>query len=88
MKINCVKSGGFMGLQKSCVIETKDLDDSEKEAFEEVKRESRRDENARDVYVYYFNFEENNEEKEVVVEETCIVDKMMPFIRKVDNKMT
>ena len=77
-----------MGLQKSCVIETSELDDSEKEAFEEVKRESRRDENVRDAYVYYFNFEENNQEKEVVVEETCIEDKMMPFIKKVNNNMT
>ena len=87
MKITCIKSGGFMGLQRSCEIETNDLDDSEKQAFEEVKKESRRDENVRDAYIYYFKFRENNHEKEVVVEETCIEENMMPFIRKVNHKM-
>lgn len=77
-----------MGLQRSCEIESNDLDELEKQAFEEVKKESRRDENVMDSYVYYFNFEENDLEKEIVVEETCIEEKMMPFIRKVNQKMT
>ncbi|MDT0685895.1 protealysin inhibitor emfourin [Autumnicola psychrophila] len=87
MKINCIKSGGFLGLQRSCEIETNDLDESEKKAFEKVKKESRRDENVRDTFIYYFKFQENNLEKEIVVEETCLEEEMMPFIRKVDHKL-
>lgn len=87
MKIMCIKSGGFMGQEQSCIIDSKELNHSEREAFEQLIKESRKDESMRDSYVYYFNFEANNTEKEVILEETLIEENMMPFIRKVNNKL-
>lgn len=87
MKITCIKSGGFLGQEQTCIIDTGELDETEKEAFNELIKESRRDEKMRDSYVYYFSFEEGNSEKEVIMEETLLEEKMMPFIRKVDNTL-
>ena len=87
MKITCIKSGGFLGQEQSCIIDTSELDETEQKAFNELIKESRRDEKMRDSYVYYFSFEEGNSEKEVIMEETLLEDKMMPFIRKVDNSL-
>lgn len=88
MKITCIKSGGFMGQEQSCIIDSKELNPSEQEAFEQLITQSRKDEEMRDSYVYYFNFEANNTENEVILEETYIEESMMPFIRKVNNKLS
>ncbi|MDT0676980.1 hypothetical protein [Autumnicola musiva] len=88
MKIHCVKSGGFLGRQQSCVIELEELNTSENMAFKEVAKENRTNESMRDSYVYYFSFEENNAKKEVNLEESLIQEKMQPFIDKVNSKLS
>ena len=88
MIIKCEKSGGFMGNQMSCTIEFDELNPAEKNAFEELQKESGKDPRMRDSYVYSFKIlKDNTEEEKVDIDETYLTEKMIPFINKVDSKL-
>ncbi|MEH6407140.1 MAG: hypothetical protein V7767_07655 [Leeuwenhoekiella sp.] len=87
MKIVCMKTGGFMGSQLSCVIELDELSPVEKDGFEAVQEKSLKDDKMRDSYVYKFEFPDKNKEDEIEIDETLVTDRMVPFINKVDSKL-
>ena len=86
MKIKCIKSGGFMGRELICEIDTDELNTAEKIAFNEVEKEGREDPQIRDSFVYYFKIE-GDTKNDIRVDETLLTEKMIPFINKVDSKL-
>ncbi len=76
-----------MGRQQTCIIDLEELNPSENEAFKEVVKNARREENARDSFIYYFSFKDNSSIKEVNLEETLIQENMQPFIDMVNSKL-
>lgn len=87
MNIKCYKSGGFTGQIKSCDLNSEEFDPNEAEAFKEVQRNTQTCEENRDSYIYHFLFLEENMEKEVVIDETLINEKMLPIIKKVNERL-
>ena len=77
-----------MGNQLTCTIEFDELDPVEKDAFEAIKKENLIDERMRDSYVYHFKVMQDEEkEDDIIIDESLLTDKMIPFINKVDSKL-
>lgn len=74
-------------MTKSCDFEFNELNTSEMEAFRQIRKSNRRNEDNRDSYIYHFLFPEGNLEKEVVIDETLISEEMLPIIKKVNERL-